>query len=730
MPLQDIVNVVITRQTQTLNEAGFGIPMILGTSNRFTDLIKFYASIDEVALDFNTTDLEYIAAQDIFSQVIVPDQIAIGRRLVNNVDVLVETAMTGVNYILNINGNEVTADSSSTTTYSVVTLNGDLVPGNRINVSVDGTTLGTVTAVIDFDSDFVTGNSIVSRINGANLSPVIFLTDQATTIELVRSSIAASAAFTGGGVVTVTGPRQITATFRDPGDNVFESVITTLGATQPTALIGQGGFLFDTSALQTMQNIADQIIIDHPTYMATVSSNARVLTVEGPSGITAVVDFFDLSGGITRPTATITNPLQYVTPDSIVVDLIAAINAAIAGDPSFPVTATNLGNGVLRLTNALTGTPWTLRTSTNISSPNATRVAITQVQPNQVYTVTINGLDFSYTSANNVQTSSQIASALVDIINATPKTVPVSATNNGDGTFEVASENLNNTFSISASAEIMQVQTGLIVLPLIAANPVADDLTAINDVNDQWYALIATTRDVPTVKAIAAWVEARIKLFGTASSDLDIINVAAGTDTNSIAAFLNQLGYVRTFVMYHQDAETDFPEAAWFGRVLPLEPGSETWKFKTLNGISYSNLTTTQLNNALNKKANVYEFVGGVGITENGTVAQGEFIDIIRGIDWLRARIQEFVFSLLVNSPKVPYTDAGIAGIQAEVMRALQLGVDNNFIAEDPQFIVTVPLAADVPPADKAARILRNVRFQATLAGAIHAVIIRGTVSV
>ncbi len=138
MPLSDIVNVVITRQTQTVTEQGFGIPMILGTSVHFTDLIRFYSNIDEVALDFAPTDPEFVAAQDIFSQVISPDQIAIGRRLVNNVSALIETAMPDVEYVITANGTEVVATSTATTTYSVVNLDRALVPLNRIAVSVNG----------------------------------------------------------------------------------------------------------------------------------------------------------------------------------------------------------------------------------------------------------------------------------------------------------------------------------------------------------------------------------------------------------------------------------------------------------------------------------------------------------------------------------------------------------------------------------------------------------------
>lgn len=114
MPLQDIVNVVITRQTQSVTEQGFGIPLIVGANNKFNDLIRFYSNMDEVSLDFNPSDKEYIAAQDIFSQTISPNLIAIGRRLVNDSTLSVETAMPGQDYIITVNGNPLTVNSSST----------------------------------------------------------------------------------------------------------------------------------------------------------------------------------------------------------------------------------------------------------------------------------------------------------------------------------------------------------------------------------------------------------------------------------------------------------------------------------------------------------------------------------------------------------------------------------------------------------------------------------------
>ena len=89
MPLSDIVNVQITRDTQAVSEAGFGLLMILGTHKRFNDRIRFYSNIQGVANDFIPTDLEYIAAQEAFSQALSPEQIAIGRRTVDSATIAV-----------------------------------------------------------------------------------------------------------------------------------------------------------------------------------------------------------------------------------------------------------------------------------------------------------------------------------------------------------------------------------------------------------------------------------------------------------------------------------------------------------------------------------------------------------------------------------------------------------------------------------------------------------------
>ena len=113
-----------------------------------------------------------------------------------------------------------------------------------------------------------------------------------------------------------------------------------------------------------------------------------------------------------------------------------------------------------------------------------------------------------------------------------------------------------------------------------------------------------------------------------------------------------------------------------------------------------------------------------------GTVASGEYIDVVRGRDWLSTRLAEDVFGLFASLEKVPFTDQGIALVETAVRGVLQEGVNAGLLSSNPAPVVTVPKAADVSALNKASRMLPDVNFTATLSGAIHKAEINGTISV
>jgi len=344
-------------------------------------------------------------------------------------------------------------------------------------------------------------------------------------------------------------------------------------------------------------------------------------------------------------------------------------------------------------------------------------VTIDTVIDNTDYVIDINGTPFTFNSGVTA-TNITIATGLVGQINLGVE--PVTAVDGLDGTFVLNADVAGTAFSVAITGVNFSVDK-----PIVASDTVADDLTAIKNEDPNWYALVMTSHVIADVQAAAVWIEAEIKIFLTSSNDTEILNAASTTD---IAYLLNAAAYDRSGVIYSATDST-FPEAAWLGKQLPTDPGSTTWMFKTLSGVTFDALTDTQSTNARNKKANTYENIAGVNMTQEGTVASGEYIDIIRGVDWLQARITENVFSRFVNLPKIPYTDGGIAIIESEVISAITEGIDSGFIAESPQFTVSVPLAADVSSVDKIARFLPDVEFVAYLAGAIHKTKIEGVVS-
>lgn len=336
-----------------------------------------------------------------------------------------------------------------------------------------------------------------------------------------------------------------------------------------------------------------------------------------------------------------------------------------------------------------------------------------------LYRVVINGLNADYTSDSSA-TAAEIQAGLVAAINALTPAQPLVAAPVGGTQVSITSSQAGIGFTISTTAG-----AELTITHSTANNGPVEDLIATQHINDDWYGFGLTSRDNAEQLAVAAWAESVKKLFFACSSDAAVLTSA----TTDIASKLKAKGYARTDYLWSGD-QASFPEFAWMGGQLPETPGSNTWKFKTLNGITADNLTETQITFLESKNANFYKVEGGVAITQEGKVAVGEFIDVIIGIDWIHSNMQADVYEALVNEKKIPFTDNGVAVIENIVTKRLNLAVKAGILAASPAPVVTAPLVADISTGDKAIRSLKNVNWTATLAGAIHEVEISGNVTV
>ena len=244
-------------------------------------------------------------------------------------------------------------------------------------------------------------------------------------------------------------------------------------------------------------------------------------------------------------------------------------------------------------------------------------------------------------------------------------------------------------------------------------------LTAIQAIDSDWYGLAVETRTEADLLAIAAWVEARVKIFVALSGDAAVKDGTAG----NLFEDLKAAAYDRTIPLFSEDTD-NHAGAAWLGKQLPKVPGGVNWAYQTLSGITVDDLTATQQGNIEDENGNIYIALKDINHTQFGTVASGEYIDVIRGADFIQARTQETVFQGLINSEKIPYTDPGIAKIEGYVREVLKTARDVNGILES--FVTSVPKKTDISTLDIGNRFLPNVTFTGVLAGAINKTQIRG----
>lgn len=252
-------------------------------------------------------------------------------------------------------------------------------------------------------------------------------------------------------------------------------------------------------------------------------------------------------------------------------------------------------------------------------------------------------------------------------------------------------------------------------------------LAAIIAADDDWYCLLITSNADQDIEDMADAIEATtsLKIFIADSAEADII-AAPLTD---IVSVLKAKSLDRTAVMYHTLAGTEYPAAGWAGGQLPADPGSITWKFKEIKLVTFDSLTTNAVTIMLGKNANFYEQVAGSNrVMSNAVVVGGEYIDVIRGVDWLGQRMAERIFVVLINAPKVPFTNQGIGLIEAEVRAQLEEGVTKGVLRPN-TLIINVPDISEVSVADKGNREFNDITFSAELAGAIHKVKVVGKVT-
>jgi len=254
-----------------------------------------------------------------------------------------------------------------------------------------------------------------------------------------------------------------------------------------------------------------------------------------------------------------------------------------------------------------------------------------------------------------------------------------------------------------------------------APNTIAEELDFILAETNAWYGLCASSRLQANIEEIGAWAEANAVLYAPQDADAVILTGGGGTAFDTMFA----AAYGRSAGLYYSD-DTDYPDVAWLTGKLAVDPDvrTTTWSNLTLVGMPFDILNGTEKTNLRALNANAYLSMGGVGATGDGTLFSGAFIDTLISKDWVKARTTEAISQLLLDvsnlGSKIPYTDAGMAQIEAVIRGVFQRGVAAGHF-RDGSIVIEVPPLSTIDPAVVASRAL-TIEASVILAGAIETV--------
>lgn len=356
-------------------------------------------------------------------------------------------------------------------------------------------------------------------------------------------------------------------------------------------------------------------------------------------------------------------------------------------------------------------------------------ITVSAVTSSVAYTVTITdeeGLVTAYTynsdgSATNAEISAGLAAAIDDntkftVTNPTATTVVIVAAVAGVPFTAVATTSTRLTAAVD-----------------VASAGVAEDLAAIEALTTDWYALLTTSRARGVITQAAAWIQSSVQahIYLAQSSEAALLSAAydSALPHADVGSFLKASGYTKTALWYH-GTDTVSLAAASAGRVIPLDPGTETWALKQLSGVTADDLSATQRAYLTGtktapfggKNVNIYfALTNSVSITERGVMASGRWIDQQRSADYLRSRISTGIVNLMLANAKIAFDDDGIGRMASVVYGVLEQAEKSGMLAASPKYVVTAPKAADISSSNKTARVLDPpITASATFSGAIH----------
>lgn len=359
------------------------------------------------------------------------------------------------------------------------------------------------------------------------------------------------------------------------------------------------------------------------------------------------------------------------------------------------------------------------RRATPVAQENQISIAGTT---DGTFTATVNGNDATFVASSN--TAEQIRDGLSAAVALLGEPVALADVGTDDFTLTATEAGVPFTLSVTHST----TPTDITSVVNTASVGLPQDLNTWEAERTDWWLVLEHTRSIEVIYATALAVDSHPRPIAFLAQTNDAAAQTAAT--TDIASRLGPTGVNtrKTLIVWNDDND-EFVDHALAGKMLPATPGNETWANKELSGVS--GITPTSYTQLFNKNYIWLETLTAAGLTmtQRGTTARGEYMDIIRGVDALRAEIQTRLIQGLRDNPKIDYTDSGGEVGASIIQGALDFysTEDRKLLDPDTTSASTIQKSAQ-SPTDLANRRWGGLTFTGTARGAIHDWTVRGNI--
>lgn len=334
-----------------------------------------------------------------------------------------------------------------------------------------------------------------------------------------------------------------------------------------------------------------------------------------------------------------------------------------------------------------------------------------------LYRVIVNGVPADFNASGDTDTD--IRDGLVTAL-GTPADVTVAAVSTD--ALSLTSDNAGQPINVSVVAPGAPDLTAVISTP---GTGLREDILALEAERSDWYLVRETGHLEPDIfaGALAANTHPRDIIFMPQSADSN----AQTALTTDVGSRLKVLQYQRTFLGFHTNIDTMIA-GALAGKMLPADPGAETWGHQEVQGVT--GIVPTSSTNLIAKNYWWLESYTAAGkqATRRVVASDGTYLDLVRGRDWLKANLEIDFLEAYLRAGKIGFDDEGAAIIENVIRRRLNLAADIGLIRRD-TIRIGIPDPDGVSSTDNSNRNYPGITFSATLLGAIETLSITGTLS-